>query len=38
MASFFDTPFTDPSRGLGGARQALALNFAAFSLRAIGRA
>ncbi len=36
LASFFDTPFTKPSRRLAGARQALALNLAVFDLRAIG--
>jgi tetratricopeptide (TPR) repeat protein len=37
LASFFETPFTKPSRRLAGERQALALNLAGFSLRAIGR-
>ncbi len=37
LASFFDTPFTKPSRRLAEARQALALNLAVFNLRAIGR-
>lgn len=37
LASFFDTPFTKPSRRLAEARQALALNLTVLNLRAIGR-
>ena len=37
IAQFFDQPFAMPSSHLNSAHQALALNVAAFSLRALGR-
>ncbi len=37
LAAFFDSPFSTPSPRLSDARQALALNSAAFQLRALGR-
>ncbi len=37
LAAFFETPFTKPSPRLSPGDQALALNFAGFRLRALGR-